>query len=193
MARGNVSESPTPLGPGELQGNTAFVTSVALLMLRLALGWTFIFHGSQLAFGAFGGPGPEGFAKGLAGLPILPPLAWAYIGAYGQLIGGVTVFVGLLARLGTLPIIASMVVAILTVHAKNGFAMLQFDPSTGRLMTDSVTGMPAIGYEYNFNLIAMCLTILLAGPGIISLDALIFKRGLFARGAQPLGGAQPRG
>ena len=178
MANAGNAESPTPLGPGELQGNTAFVTSVALLMLRLALGWTFIFHGSQKLFGCFGGPGIENFAQMMGGMGLpgfLPPIAWAYMAALGEFIGGITVFVGLLARLGTLPIIVVMVVAIATVHGKNGFSMEH------------------MGYEYNVNLIAMCLTILLAGPGIISIDALLFKRGLWARGAQPLGGAQQRG
>ena len=45
------------------QGNTAFAVSVALLLVRLALGWTFIFHGAQHAFGAFDGPGIQGFAR----------------------------------------------------------------------------------------------------------------------------------
>jgi putative oxidoreductase len=58
--------SAAPLGPAARTGNTAFATSLALLMLRLALGWTFIFHGSQKLFGAFGGHGIDAFAAGLA-------------------------------------------------------------------------------------------------------------------------------
>src|ERR1035437_4156464 len=120
MASGR--ENATPLGPGELQGNAAFATSVALLLLRLALGWTFIYHGSQLCFGMFEGPGIQGFATGLEGMPtFMSPTAWAYLAAYSEFLGGVSVFLGLLARLGTLPIIGTMVVAIATVHGPQGF------------------------------------------------------------------------
>ena len=49
------------------------------------------------------------------------------------------------------------------------------------------------GYEYNVNLIAESLVVLIAGPGLISLDALMFRRGLWARGPQPLDGAGVRG
>jgi putative oxidoreductase len=147
------------------------------LLLRLVLGWTFIFHGSQKLFGAFGGHGIEAFADGLAqmGLPgFLPPIAWAYMAACGEFFGGTAVLLGLLARLGTIPIIVSMLVAIAKVHGKNGF---------------SGQG----GYEFNVALIAMCLVVLIAGPGLVSLDALIFKRGLWARGPQPLSEPGRRG
>jgi len=152
-----------PLGPAALTGNAAFAMNVGLLFLRLALGATFIYHGWLLTMGV------HGFAEHLATMPaILPKIAWAYLAAYGQLIGGISVTLGLLARLGTLPLIVSMLVAIVTVHAPNGF-----DIRHG-------------GYEYNINLIAIALMILLAGPGLISADAFLFRRGLWARGPQPL-------
>ena len=77
--------------------------------------------------------------------------------AYGQFLGGISILLGLLARLGTLPLIVNMLVAIATVHAKNGFSI-----QNG-------------GYEFNLNLIAESLLILIAGPGIISLDALLLQ------------------
>jgi putative oxidoreductase len=163
--------SPAPLGPAARLGNTAFATSVALLILRLALGWTFIYHGASHAFGAFGGSGIDGFAAILAKQPLptfLSPHGWAYVASYGELLGGISVLLGLFARLGTLPIIATMIVAIINVHGPNGFSIL------------------AKGYEYNMNLIAMSIVILVAGPGIISVDAFLFRRGLWARGPQPL-------
>jgi putative oxidoreductase len=176
-----------PLGPGALQGNSSFAVSVALLLLRLALGWTFIYHGSQLCFGAFDGPGIAGFARGLQGMPgILSPTGWAYLAAYSEFLGGVFVFLGLLGRLGSLAIMGTMVVAIVKVHAPNGFALIHFDPVTHKMATDAASGMPLMGYEYCFNLIAMCAVVLLAGPGLISVDAVLFKRGLWARGPQPL-------
>lgn len=157
------------------QGNWAFATSLALLLLRLALGWTFIYHGSQKLFGAFGGSGIEGVVKitenlGMPGF--LSPKGWAYMLACGEFFGGVSIFLGLLARLGAIPILISMGVAIAKVHGPIGFT------------NSKPGGLP--GYEFNANLIAMAAAILIAGPGLVSLDALIFRRGLWARGPQPL-------
>src|SRR5690349_15945001 len=86
-----------PLGPMGRQGNTTFAVSVGLLMLRLALGWTFIYHGYQLVFEV----GAEKFSQGLH-MPVLPEIVWAYMAIWGQLLGGISIFLGLLARLGSL-------------------------------------------------------------------------------------------
>jgi putative oxidoreductase len=171
MTTPSLSTPPHPLGPSARQGNTAFATSVALLLVRLVLGWTFIFHGLQHALGLFDGPGIKGFADTLSHMPLpsfLPPAAWAYIAAYGELLGGLSIFLGLLTRLGTLPILATMAVAIATVGGAKGFSVQNF------------------GYEYNLNLIAESTLLLIAGPGLISLDAFLFPRGFWARGPQPL-------
>jgi putative oxidoreductase len=163
----------TPLTPIQRQGNWIFANSLALLILRLALGWTFIYHGSQKLFGAFDGIGMSTWIKAMEGMhmPLLPPTAWAYVSAGGEFFGGVLVFLGLLTRLGALPIIASMCVAIAKVHGKIGFS-------------SSPPSLP--GYELNIALIAVSVALVLAGGGLISLDALLFKRGLWARGPQPL-------
>ncbi len=142
-----------------------------MLLIRLVLGWIFIYAGAGKAFGAFGGMGIE-VVKGFVGqiMPaFLPASVWAYMLAYGELIGGITVFFGLLARLGSIPIIISMLVAIFTATGKMGFM-----PPTGN------------GYAFNLALLAMGAAVLIAGPGLISVDAFIFRRGLWARGPQPL-------
>jgi putative oxidoreductase len=177
--------SEHPLPPPARTGNTAFAMSLALLFIRVTLGWTFIYAGSQKAFGAFNGIGMEGFAKGLVhmGLPgFLPVTVWAYMAAYGELLGGISVLLGLLARAGAIPLICTMLVAIVHVTGPNGFGG-SYDPVEKLKM----------GYAYNLNLIAMCTAILLAGPGLISLDALLFKRGLWAHGPQPLDNPVKRG
>jgi putative oxidoreductase len=173
--------SQAPLGPAARLGNTAFATSLALLILRLMLGWTFVFHGAQKVFGIWGGKGMEAFASGLEkmGLPgFLPPTAWAYLAGYGEFLGGLAVLLGLLARLGTLPIIVTMIIAIAKVHGQNGFSGWDEMWHGKRILH--------VGYEYNLGLTAMAVAILVAGPGLISLDALFFRRGLWARGPQPL-------
>ncbi len=156
------------------QGNNSFAISLALLLVRIGIAWVFVYHGSQKVFGAFGGPGIDGFAAHLNHLPVLPPIAWAWMAALGELLGGLFVGIGLLARLATLPVIVTMLVAIATVHGKNGF------------------GLQNSGYEYNMVLIAMAGAILLAGPGLLSVDAFLFRKGLFSCGAQPLENPSPK-
>lgn len=162
-----MSQSTRPL-PG--QGNNSFAISLALLLIRVALAWVFIYHGSQKVFGAFGGHGIEGLAQMLEKqqLPLLPPIVWAWMAALGEFLGGVFIGVGLLSRLASIPLIVTMLVAIATVHGKNGF------------------GSQGGGYEYNIVLLAMAGAILLAGPGLLSIDAFLFRKGLFSRGPQPL-------
>ncbi len=163
----------TPLTPGQRQGNWIFANSLALLILRLVLGWTFIFHGSQKLFGAFSGSGMEPVIQMTQhfNFPLFSATVWAYMAALGEFVGGVLVFLGLLTRLGAIPIIVTMCVAIAEVHGPIGFS-------------SPPPGLP--GYEFNLALIAIGVSLVLAGGGLISLDALLFKRGLWARGPQPL-------
>src|SRR5438093_1180674 len=88
----------------------------ALLLVRLASAATFLYHGSAILFGAFGGPGPVGFAeKGHL------PLAVGYLVGFAQVAGGLAMLTGILARLGAVAIIPVMLGAIFMVHLKNGF------------------------------------------------------------------------
>ncbi len=177
-----------PLTPNARQGNTGFAVSVALLLIRVALAAVFIYSGSQKLFGWFtpdGQPMVTMLAQGLAAhpLPVLSPAAWAYIAAYGELLGGVSMLLGFVARLGAIPLIITMLVAIATVHGPNGFA------GTFKFVTLSTGEKDMLihpGYEFNLCLIAMAGAILIAGPGLIAADAFLFRRGLWARGPQPL-------
>ena len=151
------------------EGNARMATSLALLTLRLVLGWTFIYHGGQKLFGWFDSPVTmEQFSQMMGQtMPVLPGAVWAYMAACGEFFGGLFVLIGLLTRLAALPILVTMFVAIWKVTGAGGFSLPK-------------------GYEFNLALIAMAAALLLAGPGIVSLDALIFKRGLWARGPQPM-------
>jgi len=159
----NTHTAPTCGG----QGNFSFAMSLALLLLRLALGATFIYHGAGKCFGAFGGPGIDNFSHMLH-LPVLPAIAWAWLAAGSEFGGGVLILIGFLARLASLPLIVTMLVAIATVTGAHGFSMLNG------------------GYEVNLMLMAMAGAILLCGPGLVSVDAFVFRRGFWTRGAQPL-------
>jgi putative oxidoreductase len=123
---------------------------VSLLLLRIALGIVFVFHGGQKLFGWFGGPGMQGFVKYM---PAHLPPVFAYLVAIGEFFGGLGLLVGLLTRIAALGPIASMTGAVLLVHMKNGFSMQHQ------------------GFEYPFTLLLVAIAVLVSGPGRYSLDA----------------------
>ena len=146
------------------------------LFLRVVAGIVIFPYGMQKLFGWFDSPiDMKGFAGMLGGMPVLSATTWAYMAAVGEFGGGLLVLIGLLTRLATVPILVTMFVAIGKFLGPVGFS----NPKVGQ-----AGQFP--GYEFNLALVAMATALLLAGPGLISIDALLFKRGLWGRGPQPL-------
>jgi putative oxidoreductase len=136
------------------------------LVVRVGLGVVFFAHGAQKVLGWFGGSGLRGtmayFHQGLG----VPPAA-AALAAFVELLGGVALIVGFLARPAALGIIGVMVVAILKVHGRHGFFLnLSGTPGKGH------------GFEFNFALIAMALAIVIGGAGILSIDRWLVPIGV---------------
>ena len=127
------------------------MVNLALLVLRLCLGIVFVAHGLQVAFGLFSGSGIQGFANMLAGMGFKPSIFWSYLSAYTELIGGLCLILGIFTRFAAFSILIFMLVAVVKVHLTKGFFI------------------QAGGYEYNFVLIAICLALMLAGPGKFAL------------------------
>src|ERR1700679_830804 len=95
--------------------------NIGLLILRVVLGLTLASHGTQKLFGWFGGPGLTGTANFLASLGFPPGRRHALMAGFSELGGGLLLALGLLTPLGAVAAISVMVVAVLTVHIKNGF------------------------------------------------------------------------
>jgi putative oxidoreductase len=127
----------------------------ALLILRIVFRLTFAAHGTQKLFGWFGGHGLQGTGGFFDSIGIKPGHTMALIAGLSELIGGLLIAFGLLTQLGALLMIIPMVVAIVKVHGQNGY-----------WVADG-------GFEYNIAIIAVALSVGLAGPGAYSLDALI--------------------
>src|SRR5579863_5946378 len=77
--------------------------NAALLILRIASALVFLYHGSAILFGAFGGPGPKGFA-GFMHIPVMV----AFLVGLAQLAGGLAMLTGVLIRVGAVCIMIEM-------------------------------------------------------------------------------------
>lgn len=132
-----------------------------LMVARLVLGVLFFAHGAQKVFGWFGGPGFAAQMSGFAGMGIPAPLAFLAIAA--EFGGGIALILGFLGRIGALGILCVMVVAIATVHYKNGLFMNWSGKQAGE------------GYEYHLLAIAVALVILVKGSGALSIDRLLTR------------------
>ena len=130
-------------------------SDLGLLALRLMLGLVFLGHGAQKAFGAFGGPGLAGATGFMASLGLRPARFWAATAAFGELVGGALVLLGLFTPIGAALIAITMAVAIVKVHAPKGFFI-----QNG-------------GYEYSLVLLVAALTLAATGAGAYSVDRVL--------------------
>jgi putative oxidoreductase len=126
---------------------------LGLLVLRVVVGLLFMGHGAQKLFGMFGGHGLAGTAGFFEqGLGLRPGKVHATGAGAAEFFGGLLLALGLLTPLAAAMLIATMVVAVITVHWSKG-------PWT----TEG-------GYEYNLVLAAVAFAVTAVGPGNWSLD-----------------------
>jgi len=141
--------------------------SVGLLLLRLAVGSAFMCHGWFKIMSENGDFTMFRWMPPDAGVPgIMQGLA-----AFCEFGGGLAWILGLLTPLASLGIICTMVTAITTVHLKDPF----------------VPREPGRSSELAVVYLAVALLLLLAGPGLFSLDALLFGRRASTTGEPPPG------
>jgi len=127
-------------------------TVLVPLLLRLMLAAIFVSHGMDKVGGTNNDWGASWKKEGdTLAAPAQLAVAW------GELIGGIALGLGFLTRLAALGIIAIMAGAIATVHAQHGFTAKD-------------------GYEYNAAIIAMCVCLVLGGPGPIAVDRVFQLR-----------------
>ncbi len=96
------------------------------LVIRLALGAIFVYHGAQKLFGVWGGPGLAGTAQSITGpLGFRPAYAWALALGLTEFAGGVLVLIGLYTRYAAVGLAVVMLVAIAKVHWGKPFSVAQ--------------------------------------------------------------------
>jgi len=128
--------------------------SLAILILRLAVGIVFFAGGAAKMLGWFADFGPEktvgfyammGFSK-----------FWAYLSSYTELIGGILLILGLFTRVAAFALFINMVVAFY-ISLPGGF-------------------IAEHGSSTPFEFMLCVLSLLIAGPMRFSLDWLIFGK-----------------
>ena len=120
--------------------------NLGLLLLRVFPGLVFTFHGAQKLFGAFGGGGLQGTTQFFESIGI--PFASLNAAMAGgiEFFGGLALIAGVATRLVSLPLVVTMIVAIVTVHPSG------FDARQG-------------GMEYPLTLAGVTAAVFLLGPG----------------------------
>ncbi len=144
--------------PALLEGVAAH--TFAPLLLRAALAAVFIYHGLEKVSPDNGYGWKWARVMKEEAPPVLvnaPPVQMVV--AWGELLGGVAIALGILTRIAALGLLIIMVGAIFTYSGHHGFS--------------AVGTAPGQGYEYNFVLILVCGALILTGAGTFSLDRVI--------------------
>ena len=125
------------------------LAGVGELILRLALGITFLAHGRGKL------KDPAAFAGFLKQIRVPAPLFNAWLVALLETVGAVLLILGVATRLLALGLAIDMVVALATVRIKNA----RF-----------TSGPQAAGWELEFLLLVMSLALVFTGAGRLGLD-----------------------
>jgi putative oxidoreductase len=125
-----------------------------LFFLRAVVGLTLFAHGAQKLFGWFGGPGPRGTAGFFGSLGFRSAPVMAVVAGLSEA-AGLLFAAGLLTPVAALAMASVMVVAVGSVHRRNGFFA------------------GGGGYEYNLVLWTVAVAVAANGPGRLSIDAAI--------------------
>ena len=133
---------------------------LGLLVLRIALGIIFIYHGYPKLAHLRGGTQMQGFfvEHGLPGY-------FAYLAGVIETFGGGLLLLGLFTRAAALLLGIEMCVAIWKVHSGHGYLAVH-------------------DYEFPLALAAACFALATVGAGLISLDQPLFEGGGRAKAAR---------
>lgn len=93
----------------------------APLFLRLIIGFGFMAHGwAKLSNGS-----PAGFEKLLTQLGVPFPQLTSWVTSLVEVLGGLAIFVGLFVSITAIPLICTMLVAMLSIHIHHGFSSVK--------------------------------------------------------------------
>jgi putative oxidoreductase len=128
---------------------------IELLILRVGVGVPFALHGFQKLLGWFGGGGPRATAAWFASLGFGRGRAATLLAGTSEIVGGLGLAFGLLTPLAAAAMVGTMTTAAFVNNAEFGFWSV------------------AKGWELNGYLIVVATAVAVAGPGALSLDAVL--------------------
>ncbi len=142
---------------------------IVALALRLSLAVIFLYHGLDKITSDVGGGAWASRMYDSAGTIQVPGTltysAIQFAVAWGEILCGLAMLAGLLTRVAALGLIVIQIGAICLVTYPRGFRFAQGG-----------------GYEYNLALLAMCLSLLILGAGVWSVDWLLVYEHMKAAG-----------
>src|SRR5262245_10087306 len=133
----------------------------AILIIRVAFGVAISAHGVQKLFGWFGGYGIRGTGASFETLGFRPGVPFAIAAGLSEFGGGVLIAAGLLTPFGAAAVFSAMLVAMISVHFKNGFFAM------------------GNGIELPFLYAVAAVAVAWSGAGALSLDRLLGLDQLF--------------
>jgi len=136
--------------------------AIPLLILRIAFAIVMFPHGAQLLVGWFGGYGYTASMGYFSSIGI--PSVIGFLIIFLEFFGSIFILLGLFTRLFALALTGLVTGMILMVHIHAGFFMNWFGNIKGE------------GFEYHILMLSMLLSLLIAGGGKASLDALLFNK-----------------
>lgn len=137
-----------------------------LLPLRLIVGFGFVAHGL-----AKWSRGPAGFGVLLHQLGVPAPVSAAWLVTLLEVFGGLAIMAGVIVALVSIPLIVSLVVAMVTVHLRFGFSSIN---TIGLTAAGPVFGPP--GYEIDLLYMASLIALVRLGPGPLSVGRWLRDR-----------------
>jgi putative oxidoreductase len=139
----------------------------SVIPLRAVVGYGFLAHGCAKIVN-----GPDHFAASLhaLGVPGSQLMAWATIAF--ELAGGLAILIGLWIPLVSVPLVAILLGAAITVHLPYGFSSIKL-----RAVTDAGPQFGPPGYETDLLYVAALATLTFGGPGPFALDEMLRRRG----------------
>lgn len=133
----------------------------ALIAVRTALAWIFIYYGARKLFGAFHGLGIHGTALYFSNTAHLHPGGFfAVLGGVTEFGGGIALVFGIASRFVGVALFGDMVMAMITITWSTGL--------------NSTSAPP--GYQLNLAVAVLALVIAVFGAGRFSVDALVARR-----------------
>src|SRR3984885_8617588 len=142
------------------------LTKYAAVPLRLIVGYGFWEHGI-----AKWTKGPDAFAAILRAAHVPAPYVMAWLTILTEIFGGLAILLGAFVALVSVPTIALLGVAIITVHLPYGFSSIKL-----MKIVDGRAQFGPPGYECDLLYIACIVSLVLCGPTPWSVDAYRLRK-----------------